>query len=193
MAAKRESTFVNMLSTLLVITLVAAFTLGSVYNLTKEPIALAKQKKLEEAIRMVLPDFERLEAIKIKSDREEDSLQFFVAYQADTVIGVAINTFSNKGFSGEVRIMVSFAPDGTIYNTSVLDHKETPGLGDKMQKNKSGWSNQFNGMNPVSYRLKVVKDGGDVDAITAATISSRAFTDAVQHAYDTFLTYQKEN
>ncbi|MCK9290291.1 MAG: electron transporter RnfG, partial [Bacteroidales bacterium] len=103
MAAKRESTFVNMLSTLLVITLVAAFTLGSVYNLTKEPIALAKQKKLEEAIRMVLPEFERLEAIKIKSDREEDSLQFFVAYQADTVIGVAINTFSNKGFSGEVR------------------------------------------------------------------------------------------
>ncbi|MCK9447476.1 MAG: RnfABCDGE type electron transport complex subunit G [Bacteroidales bacterium] len=193
MAAKRESTFVNMLSTLLVITLVAAFTLGSVYNLTKEPIALAKQKKLEEAIRMVLPEFERLEAIKIKSDREEDSLQFFVAYQADTVIGVAINTFSNKGFSGEVRIMVSFAPDGTIYNTSVLDHKETPGLGDKMQKNKSDWSNQFNGMNPVSYRLKVVKDGGDVDAITAATISSRAFTDAVQHAYDTFLTYQKEN
>ncbi len=193
MAAKRESTFVNMLSTLLVITLVAAFTLGSVYNLTKEPIALAKQKKLEEAIRMVLPDFERLEAIKIKSAREEDSLQFFVAYQADTVIGVAINTFSNKGFSGEVRIMVSFAPDGTIYNTSVLDHKETPGLGDKMQKNKSDWSNQFNGMNPVSYRLKVVKDGGDVDAITAATISSRAFTDAVQHAYDTFLTYQKEN
>jgi len=193
MAAKRESTFVDMLSTLLVITLVAAFTLGSVYNLTKEPIALAKQKKLEEAIRMVLPEFERLEAIKIKSDREEDSLQFFVAYQADTVIGVAINTFSNKGFSGEVRIMVSFAPDGTIYNTSVLDHKETPGLGDKMQKNKSDWSNQFNGMNPVSYRLKVVKDGGDVDAITAATISSRAFTDAVQHAYDTFLTYQKEN
>ena len=82
--------------------------------------------------------------------------------------------------------MVGLLPDGSINNISVLEHKETPGLGDKMQKSKSTWSDQFNGKNPANYKLKVTKDGGDVDAITAATISSRAYCDAVQRAYDTF-------
>ncbi len=191
MAAKRESNFINMFTTLLLVTLIAAFTLGSVYNLTKEPIAIAKQKKLEEAIRQVLPDFDRIESVKVRSAYENDSLEFFIGYKADEVVGVAVDTYSNKGFSGLVRIMVSFLPDGSIYNTSVLEHKETPGLGDKMQKNKSDWSNQFNGQQPDSYKLKVTKDGGNVDAITAATISSRAFTDAVAHAFDTYKNYQE--
>lgn len=81
--------------------------------------------------------------------------------------------------------MVGFLPDGTIHNTAVLEHKETPGLGDKMDIRKAPWSEQFRGKNPAEYRLQVRKDGGDVDAITAATISSRAFCDAVQRAYDT--------
>jgi len=72
----------------------------------------------------------------------------------------------------------------------VLEHKETPGLGDKMQKNKSPWSEQFNGKNPTSFKLAVEKDGGDVDAITAATISSRAYTDAVKRACETYLANQ---
>jgi electron transport complex protein RnfG len=82
--------------------------------------------------------------------------------------------------------MVGLLPDGSINNISVLEHKETPGLGDKMQKNKSSWSEQFNGKNPGSFKLAVTKDGGDVDAITAATISSRAYTDAVKRAYETY-------
>jgi len=58
-----------------------------------------------------------------------------------------------------------------------------------MEKKKSDWSDQFNGKDPATYQLKVTKDGGDVDAITAATISSRAFCEAVQQAYDK---YEKE-
>ncbi|PKP52773.1 MAG: hypothetical protein CVT92_07285 [Bacteroidetes bacterium HGW-Bacteroidetes-1] len=186
MAGKKESSFFNMLSTLFVITVVSALALGSVYNLTKGPIELAKQKKQEEAIKLVLPAFDRLEKIQVKSALEDDSLQFNLAYQADEVVGVAVNSFTKKGFGGTIKVMVGFLPDGTINNTSVLEHKETPGLGDKMQKNKSDWSNQFNGKNPVSFKLKVKKDGGDIDAITAATISSRAFSDAVQRASDTY-------
>jgi electron transport complex protein RnfG len=71
----------------------------------------------------------------------------------------------------------------------VLAHKETPGLGDKMDASKSDFPLQFKGKNPADFKLHVTKDGGNVDAITAATISSRAFCDAVERAY---VTFQKE-
>lgn len=190
MAGKKESSFFNMVSTLLLITAVAAFSLGMVFNLTKEPIALAKKAKQEAAIKAVLPAFDRLEVLQVKSAWEDDSMQFNMAYQNDQFVGAAINTFTNKGFSGNIKLMVGLLPDGSINNISVLEHKETPGLGDKMQKNKSPWSEQFNGQNPASFDLAVEKDGGDVDAITAATISSRAYTDAVKRAYETYLANQ---
>ncbi|MDY0084767.1 MAG: RnfABCDGE type electron transport complex subunit G [Bacteroidales bacterium] len=190
MAGKKESSFFNMVSTLLLITAVAAFSLGMVFNLTKEPIALAKKAKQEAAIKAVLPAFDRLEVLQVKSAWEDDSLQFNMAYQNDQFVGAAINTFTNKGFSGNIKLMVGLLPDGSINNISVLEHKETPGLGDKMQKNKSPWSEQFNGQSPASFDLAVTKDGGDVDAITAATISSRAYTDAVKRAYETYLANQ---
>jgi len=190
MAGKKESSFFNMVSTLLLITAVAAFSLGTVFNLTKEPIALAKKAKQEAAIKAVLPLFDKLEVLQVKSAWEDDSLQFNLAYQNDQFVGAAINTFTNKGFGGNIKLMVGLLPDGSINNISVLEHKETPGLGDKMQKKKSPWSEQFNGQNLASFKLAVTKDGGDVDAITAATISSRAYTDAVKRAYETYLANQ---
>ncbi len=190
MAGKKESSFFNMVSTLLLITAVAAFSLGTVFNLTKEPIALAKKAKQEAAIKAVLPLFDKLEVLQVKSAWEDDSLQFNLAYQNDQFVGAAINTFTNKGFGGNIKLMVGLLPDGSINNISVLEHKETPGLGDKMQKKKSPWSEQFNGQNLTSFKLAVTKDGGDVDAITAATISSRAYTDAVKRAYETYLANQ---
>ena len=95
-----------------------------------------------------------------------------------------------KGFSGKIEIMAGFLPSGTINNTAVVSHKETPGLGDKMDVKKSDFPIQFMGKNPATYKLAVTKDGGDVDAITAATITSRAFCDAVDRAYKAF---EKEN
>jgi electron transport complex protein RnfG len=78
-------------------------------------------------------------------------------------------------------------PDGTIKGVEVLTHKETPGLGDKMEKSKSNFSVQFEGKNPKTFKMMVKKDGGDVDAITASTITSRAFTDAVNRAYNAYI------
>jgi electron transport complex protein RnfG len=83
--------------------------------------------------------------------------------------------------------MVGFLPDGTIHGIEVIAHKETPGLGDKMESGKSDFSVQFKGKNPENFKLAVVKDGGNVDAITASTISSRAYCDAVKRAYDAFI------
>ena len=184
--AKKESTFLNMPLTLLIVTAVAALALGAVYNVTKEPIALAKKAKKEAAIKSVLPDFERIESKMVMPLTGKDSIEFNTAYKGDDIIGTAVETYTDEGFSGRFKIMVGFLPDGTIHNTAVLEHKETPGLGDKMDASKSSFPNQFEGKHPDSYKLEVKKDGGDVDAITAATISSRAFCDAVQRAFDAY-------
>jgi electron transport complex protein RnfG len=175
-----------MVVTLFLVAAVAALALGAVYTVTKEPIALAKKKKLEEAIRNVLPAFDNVKAVSVADADGNDSLQFYFATQEGEASGVAVKSYTNKGFSGLIEIMVGFNEDGTISNTAVLTTKETPGLGDKLDKKKSDFPLQFIGKNPKTFKLKVTKDGGDVDAITAATISSRAFCDAVQRAYDTF-------
>jgi len=188
--AKLESSFKNMVLALFVVSLISATTLGYVYEFTKGPIAVAKLKKKIAAIKKVVPDFTNdpnAEMFKVPSDVEGDSLEFYPAKKGEQLVGVAVKTFSDKGFSKRIYLMVGFEPDGTIHNISVLDHAETPGLGDKMDKSKSNWSEQFNGKNPANFKLKVKKDGGDVDAITAATISSRAYTEAVDRAYKAFM------
>lgn len=190
MASKRESNFINMVITLFMVSAVAALALGAVYNVTKEPIALAKKKKLEAAIKTVLPEFNDVETVKVGLGDGEDSLVYYIASKDDEVIGTAIKTWTMKGFSGKIEIMVGFLNDGTINNTAVVSHKETPGLGDKMDVAKSDFPLQFMGKNPGSFNVMVKKDGGEVDAITAATITSRAFSDAVQRAYDS---YMKQN
>ncbi|NOX86720.1 MAG: RnfABCDGE type electron transport complex subunit G [Chlorobi bacterium] len=185
MASKKESNFLNMVLTLFIVAVVAALALGGVYSLTKEPIAIAKQKKLEAAIKAVLPDFDTIIETKVP-DKSGDSLTFYYAEKKGKKVGTAIKTFSKEGFGGEIDILVGFLDDGTISNTVVLAQKETPGLGDKMSKSKSDFPDQFIGKNPATFKLYVKKDGGDVDAITAATISSRAFCDALRRAYETF-------
>ena len=189
MASKKESNFVNMVLALVLVSVMAALALGSVYVLTKKPIALAQKRKQEAAIKAVLPVFDKVRGMKVPDADGADSLLFNVATTADKLVGIAVKTYTDKGFGGRIEAMIGFLPDGTIYNTSILELKETPGLGTKLQKSKSDFPDQFKGKNPKTFRLKVKKDGGDVDAITAATISSRAFCDAVQRAYDTF---QKE-
>jgi len=185
--AKTESSFKNMVITLFVITVVAALALGGVYTATKGPIAIAKRKKVEKAIRYVVPGFDTImREYKVPGSDGKDSLTFFETYKDGKKVGTAIKTYSPKGFGGMIWIMVGFSADGTILNTAVLDHKETPGLGDKMDIKKSNFSVQFKGKNPKDFNLTVKKDGGDVDAITAATISSRAFCDAVRRAYKEF-------
>jgi len=182
--AKKESTLTNMVLTLLVITLVASLALGGIYNLTKEPIALAKKAKQEKAIKEVIPGFDTIVAKKYLPADGTDSLVFYYGYDGDSLVGTAVGTYSNKGYDAtQIQLMVGFMPDLSIRNISVIQQKETPGLGTKMKDAK--FKDQFQDKNPANFVLKVKKDGGDVDAITAATISSRAFCDAVSRAYTT--------
>lgn len=178
---------------LLVIASLSSSLLAVVYKLTKEPIELANQQKTIKGLSMVLPKFDNeplKEFIMVPSDLG-DSLKCYIAKNQGKIVGVAIETYTKKAFSGKFSVLVGFTPDGTIFNTIMLEHKETPGLGDKAEKTKSSWSDQFNGKNPLNFKLKVKKDGGDVDAITAATISSRAYCDAISRAYEAFNNYVK--
>jgi electron transport complex protein RnfG len=183
--AKTESTFKNMALSLTLIALVSSALLGFVYEFTKEPIALSNLNKKLNAIKQVVPEFTNNpndEMFRLATG-EGDSLEIYPAKKDDVIVGYAVNTFTSKGFSGNISLMAGFRSDGTIINISVLEQKETPGLGTKMTE--PGFKDQFNEKNPAEFQLKVKKDGGPVDAITAATISSRAFCDAVQRAYNT--------
>ncbi len=183
---KPESNFINMILTLLMVATIAGLALGGVYVVTKEPIAKAKEAKLNSALMQVLPEFDTTQVQQLEPADGTELLTFYSAYKNGEVVGTAVETYTNKGYSGRIDVMVGFAPDMTILNTAVLKHAETPGLGDKMSKEKSDWSDQFKNKNPEDFELAVSKDGGDVDAITAATITSRAFCDAVERAYETY-------
>jgi len=181
-----------MVITLSVVTFVAAALLGSVYSVTKEPIRLADLKKKNQAIEAVVPEFDNIpsaEFVKVAADSGTgDSLVLYRATMNGELIGTAVETYTNNGFSGLFKLMVGFEPDGTIIDVAVIEHQETPGLGDKMEQDKSDFHVQFQGKHPDDFRLMVRKDNGDVDAITASTISSRAYCEAVQRAYDAFST-----
>ena len=192
--AKKESTFLNMVATLFGVTLLAAGLLGSVYALTKEPIRLAELKKKNEAIQVVVPGFDNEPSQEVeKLFLDGDSLFFYTARKGEEILGIAVETFTNEGFSGEFKLMVGFKPDGSIIDIAVIKHSETPGLGDKMERDKSDFNVQFMGKHPENFNLAVAKDRGDVDAITASTITSRAYCDAVTRSYKAFMESQKEN
>lgn len=185
--AKKESTFLNMVITLFVVTLIASTALAYVYELTKEPIAMAKLAKKLAAIEAVVPEYDNNpvdDMYKVAIGNDGDSLEFYPAVMNGEKAGTAIRCFSNKGYGGLIWLMVGINTDGTIYDISVVEHKETPGLGTKMSEPK--FKSQFMGIDPETVDIRVSKDGGDIDAITAATISSRAFSEATMLAIDTY-------
>jgi electron transport complex protein RnfG len=186
--SKKKDTFFNMVISLFVITIVSGFSLGYVNDLTIEPKAKAKLEKKVNALKLVLPEFDNnpVEDLHlVKSDLVADSIEIYPAYLDHQLVGAAVIGVTDKGFSGLIKVMVGFNELGEIKNVVVLEQKETPGLGTKMTEPK--FLDQFKGINIADFNLKVKKDGGDVDALTGATISTRAFCDATQVAYDAFV------
>ena len=186
---KLKSTLPNMLLSLTITCVVAGAILASVNDMTAGAIAASKAAALETAIKEVVPEFNNkpVEEAYMSAASTGDSLRIYPAKMDGELVGAAVESFSNSGFSGEIRVIVGFNTEGKITNYSVLQHSETPGLGSKMQE----WFRTDRNKQSIIGRsvgdgLKVSKDGGDVDAITAATISSRAFLDAVNRAYSAF-------
>ena len=180
--AKKESTLKNMLIALMVITIVSGGVLGFIYGLTKPAIDKVEENKNIKAINEVL---QTDVAIASTETRVIEDLTYNLAYDANgSFIGAAVKTYSMNGFGGKVELMVGMLKNGIINKVSILSQAETPGLGANMVNDK--FKGQFNGKDPKHFVLKVKKDGGDVDAITAATISSRAVSEAIKKAADGF-------
>lgn len=180
--AKKESTLKNMLIALMVITIVSGGVLGFIYGLTKPVIDKVEENKNIKAINEVLKTDV---AIANTETKVIEDLTYNLAYDANAnFIGAAIRTYSMNGFGGKIELMVGILNNGIINKVSVLSQAETPGLGANMVNDK--FKGQFDGKNPKEFNLDVKKDGGDVDAITAATISSRAVSEAVKKAVEGF-------
>lgn len=189
--AKLKSTFKNMFLSLSIISLVVAVLLAEVNQITAKPIAAAKALKLENAIKEVVPAFDNNpveEAYKIPAS-DGDSLLVYPAKKGEEIVGFAVNTYSNNGFGGNIQIMVGFDMEDKVVNYAVLSHAETPGLGSKMDewfRDISKPNQSIIGRNLSEGNLKVSKDGGQVDAITASTITSRAFLESINRAYGAY-------
>ncbi len=180
-----QSTLKNMALCLTLVCLICSAVLGVAYAVTLEPVRAAQTAKTAKAVAKVLPEF--------TGEVKEQSVTFegmeYTYYATES--GYAIISVVN-GFGGPVSVMVGITPDGKVHNTSVISHSETPGLGAKCQ-NDEGFLGQFRGLDPASTRLAVTKDGGDIDAITASTITSRAYTLAVANAVKLFGSLTSEN
>lgn len=190
---KLASTLPNMILSLGVITIVAGAVLGYFYSITKEPIALQGQQQQQRAISDVTPKFDNdPEAEKWTTEINGQTFTVYPARENGTLVGAAVRGATMSGFAGEIVVMCGFEADGTVKDYRVLKQAETPGLGTKMET----WfrdptaARSVIGKSPATTDFHVSKDGGKIDGITAATISSRAFLSVMRDAYDAFLAYE---
>lgn len=181
---KLESSLKNMALALTGFSVVAGALLGWVNDVTAEPIAQANAKTLSDAIAVVVPGFdnnpaEAPETVEVNGV----TYKIYKATKDGQPIGAAVESSAN-GFGGTLTVLVGFDNDGNIIDYSLLSHAETPGLGSKAADwFKKGAKGDITGKNPGEAPLTVSKDGGQIDAITASTITSRAFLLAVNNAY----------
>lgn len=190
MAKKAESTLKNMLLSLTLIALVASLALALVNNVTKGPIEKVNQEKIANAVAKVLPPYKDYTVDTVSVETPKGSAQmvrYTAVNEAGELVGKAIESFDDNGFGGRLSAMVGFDAEGNISGYEVLASAETPGLGAKADKwfQKDGKGNVI-GKNPASNNITVSKDGGEIDAITGSTITSRAFCRLVSTAYNAF-------
>ena len=167
------------------ITLFASLALSTVYVFTKDPIALSKMAKKQNAIKSVLPPFDHFDSKPIVQVEGTEITKIYRAFdKSNTFVGSAVEATTSRGYKGGIEIIVGFDKSGVIKDYFVLEQNETPGLGAKMVnwfKTNKGKQNIL-GLNPGETFMTVK----EVDAITAATISSKAFLGAVQNAYNAY-------
>lgn len=190
-----ESTLPNMLLSLTLVAACSGALLGWIYDLTKEPIAKQAAEAQLNAIREVAPAFDNNPEADSDTVTVGDTKAIvYPAKKNGKLMGAAVKTTTMSGFAGEVTVMCGFNADGTIRDYRVLTQAETPGLGSKMEE----WfrdptaARSVIDKNPDKVNMTVKKDGGDIDGITAATISSRAFLSTIRTAYQAWRTLKGE-
>lgn len=183
---KLPSTFANMVIVLTVIALISAMALAFTYKMTEAPRLEVKRLKTLNALKQVLPDFDsdpdqlKFEYLEEGEKDPKFKMTIYPAKKGGELVGTAIKSYSKNAFGDPIWVMVGFDKDQKVIAVSVLEQKETPGLGTKITEDS--FKNKFKGIDP-STEVKVTKDGGKVDAISAATITSRAFCETINRAY----------
>ena len=188
---KLKSSITNMALVLTGVAVITGGILAYVNNLTSGPIAQQKEKALADGIKAVMGGGE-LSVAKTDTVRQNDEKgkeMTYIIYQTQDSqkkdLGAAVES-TTQGFGGDLKILVGFDPEGNILGYTLLEHAETPGLGAKAdQWFQKGQKGDIIGKDPKEP-LTVSKDGGQVDAITASTITSRAFLLAVNNAYKAY-------
>ena len=185
---KLKSNLQNMVAVLVVVAVVCGGLLAYVNQLTAEPRQAAADKTLNDGIAAVLGGNagNKLDEQEVTRNVGGKDLTFTI-YKMEN--GTAVKSTDPNGFGGNLTVLVGFDEEGTIKGYTVLEHAETPGLGAKADtwfQGVGGEKANIVGKNPGKVNFTVSKDGGDIDAITASTITSRAFLRAVQEAYNTF-------
>ena len=196
---KLESSLRNMTLSLGSVTLIAALLLSWVNGITKEPIKQAELATQSKALAAVLPEhdnqpLEEKFCVTINEGTADSVLvTIYPAKMNGKLVGAAVESTAD-GYADKVTVIYGFEQDGTVRNYAVMKQMETPGLGAKMQdwfRNPTGKRSVI-GRNPGSEDLTVTKDGGTVDAITAATISSRTFLKTLNDAFTAYQNIQAE-
>jgi electron transport complex protein RnfG len=183
---KLESSLTNMALVLTGVAVVMGCLLALVNHVTAGPIEKQKNDALEQGIKEVMQanDLTVTRTDTVTATDSKGKEQVFVIYKNEK--GAAVQS-SAMGFGGELKVLVGFDSEGNILGYTLLEHQETPGLGAKAdQWFQAGQKGSIIGKNPAEG-LTVSKDGGNVDAITASTITSRAFLLAVTNAYNAFM------
>ncbi len=171
----------------------AALSLAGVYEMTKEPIAEQIRLARLRAIKAVLPVYDNqpdqeTRSVVIGKDRrgKDKVVTFYKATREGQPVGIAF-AMPEKGFGGEISVMIGVTPGQAISGVEILLHKETPGLGAKIEEKT--FRGQFIGKSLLTSKLALKRDGGELDQITGASISSRAVTKAIKKGLEL---YQKE-
>ena len=208
---KLKSNITNMAVVLTVIAVVAGGLLAWVNNVTAGPIEQINNKAIENGIKSVILGDRDIE-FTVEAPVEKDGFVFHSVYDKNgSLLGTAVESTDKNGFGGAFKIMLGLDPEGVILGYEVLEHSETPGLGARANewfRQKSGevkeqsavttvflgapakpGNHNIIGMNPGDDMMTVSKDGGQVDAITASTITSKAFLRAVNAAYKAVFCY----
>ena len=159
---------------------------------TKDDIALRAIDDRQNSLAQVIPEGIHdnnlaTDTLTLKNDQGNEVV-LYLATKEGKVTGVAFET-SGSGYSGAIKVMLGLGPEGKILGARVLAHKETPGLGDKIEVKKGDWILRFTGLsigNPPLEKWKVKKDGGQFDQFAGATITPRAVVRAITEGMQFF-------
>ncbi len=184
---------------LVVVALAAAMLLSAVHGLTRAPIARARELAAEAALLEVVPEFAKATDVsldflpvpprfRIRLGSEEGA-RIHRIKRSGEILAVIVPALSPSGYGGPIRLIAGIDRNGIVTGVKVLEHHETPGLGDRIAADKSDWIRRFTGKSltdPTPNRWQVRRDGGAFDQISGATISSRAVVRQVRRALDYF-------